>query len=1226
MEKSSTDLLYEQLGKRVLVLDGAMGTMIQRCGLQENDYRGERFAHSTHILKGNNDILSITRPDIIKNIHRQYLEAGADIIETNSFNSNKISQADYGMEDIVYQLNLESAKIAREVADEYTKKDPSKPRFIAGSMGPTNKTASMSPDVNDPAFRAVTFDDLVIAYAEQAFGLIDGGVDILLLETVFDTLNAKAALFAIEEISREKGVTIPVMVSGTITDISGRTLSGQTIEAFLISLSHANLLSIGLNCALGAAQMRPYVEVLAQKAPFYVSAHPNAGLPNQLGEYEESPEQMSLHIKDFLDHGFLNIVGGCCGTTPEYIRLFAQLAQKAKPRIKPETNHITCLSGLEPLVIDKSSNFVNIGERTNVAGSSKFLRLIREKKYEEAITIARHQVEGGAQIIDVNMDEAMLDAEKEMVNFLNLVASEPDISRLPIMIDSSKWPVLEAGLKCLQGKSVVNSISLKEGEEIFREHAGKIKRYGAAAVVMAFDEKGQATSFERRKEIFSRAYRILTDEVHFAPEDIIFDPNVLAIATGIEEHNHYAVDFIETVKWIKENLPFAKVSGGISNLSFSFRGNNVVREAMHSVFLYHAIKAGLDMGIVNPGMLQVYDDIQPELLEKVEDVVLDKRTDATEKLIDLAEKLKSTNTTSAGEETESWRKKTVEERIKYALIKGITEFIDDDVEEARINLPRAIDVIEGPLMTAMNVVGDLFGAGKMFLPQVVKSARVMKKAVARLLPYIEQEKAQGGNQGSAGKVLLATVKGDVHDIGKNIVSVVLSCNNYEIIDLGVMVPCEKILEEARKQKVDIIGLSGLITPSLEEMTHVAREMERQQFTIPLIVGGATTSPLHTAVKIAPEYSHPVVQVKDASKSVKVVSSLLSAKKRDEYIRQINLEYEGYRASHAKEIHPLLSLEEARRNRFVTDWQKVNIIKPKQLGVFSFTDFSLEEVSHYIDWTFFFILWGLKRKYPEVFADPEKGEEANRLFKDAQDFLKEIIEKQMLDAKAVYGLFPANSVGDDIEIYTDENRNKVLKVIHNLRKQRKDQDDNINYCLSDFIAPKESGIADYIGTFAVTAGLGIEKWLSQYEADHDDYKIIMLKGLADRLAEALAEFLHLKIRKEFWGYAPEENFNLDELIKEKYQGIRPAAGYPACPDHSEKAAIFDLLQATENTGIKLTESYAMYPTASVSGLYFAHPQARYFFVGEIGVDQLDDYSQRKGMEQNEVKKLLINNIE
>ncbi|MDP4274711.1 MAG: methionine synthase, partial [Bacteroidota bacterium] len=862
----------------------------------------------------------------------------------------------------------------------------------------------------------------------------------------------------------------------------------------------------------------------------------------------------------------------------------------------------------------------------NVAGSSKFLRLIREKKYEEAITIARHQVEGGAQIIDVNMDEAMLDAEKEMVNFLNLIASEPDISKLPIMIDSSKWPVLEAGLKCLQGKSVVNSISLKEGEEIFREHAGKIKRYGSAVVVMAFDEKGQATTFERRKEIFSRAYRILVDEVHFAPEDIIFDPNVLAIATGIEEHNHYAVDFIETVKWIKRNLPYAKVSGGISNLSFSFRGNNVVREAMHSVFLYHAINAGLDMGIVNPGMLQVYDDIEPELLQKVEDVVLDKHADATEQLIELAGKLRSTATAPAGEEKEGWRKKTVEERIKYSLIKGITEFIDEDVEEARRKLPKAIDVIEGPLMTAMNVVGDLFGAGKMFLPQVVKSARVMKKAVARLLPYIEEEKARGGDKGNAGKVLLATVKGDVHDIGKNIVSVVLSCNNYEIIDLGVMVPCEKILEEARKQKADIIGLSGLITPSLEEMAHVAQEMERQKFTIPLIVGGATTSPLHTAVKIAPQYSHPVVQVKDASKSVKVVSSLLSPNKRDGYISQINQEYEAYRANHAKENLSLFTLEEARQNKFVTDWQKAAIIKPQKLGIYSFTDFSNKELSQYIDWTFFFILWGLKRKYPEVLSDPEKGEEATKLFKDAQTFLKEIIEKQMFEARAVYGLFPANSVGDDIEIYTDEKRNKVLKVIHNLRKQRQDADDNINYCLSDFIAPKESGVADYIGAFAVTAGLGIEKWLARYEADHDDYRSIMLKGLADRLAEALAEFLHLKVRKEFWGYAPNENLSFAELIKESYQGIRPAAGYPACPDHSEKAAIFDLLHVTENTGIQLTESFAMYPAASVNGLYFAHPQARYFSVGKIGQDQLADYSQRKGMEQNEVKKLLINNIE
>jgi 5-methyltetrahydrofolate--homocysteine methyltransferase len=1225
MEKPS---IQKEVSKRILLLDGAMGSMVQQYRLEENDFRGDRFVDFPHDLKGNIDLLSITRPDIIKSIHMAYLEAGADIIETNTFSATAISQADYHMEDLVYELNLESAKIAVEAANEMTARTPEKPRYVAGSIGPTNKTASMSPDVNDSGYRAVTFDDLATAYEVQVKGLMDGGVDMFLIETIFDTLNAKAALFAIEEVHRKTGKKLPIMISGTITDASGRTLSGQTITAFLYSVSHADLFSVGVNCALGAKEMKPYVAELAAKAPFYVSAHPNAGLPNQFGGYDDTPEIMVEQISDFLGQGLVNIIGGCCGTTPAHIRAFADLAAKYKPREIPKTDHTTRLSGLEPLSITRESNFVNIGERTNVSGSIKFARLIQEEKFEEALSVAREQVEGGAQIIDVCMDDAMLDAEKCMVRFLHLVMAEPEIARLPVMIDSSKWSVIEAGLKCVQGKAIVNSISLKEGPEVFKEQARKVKQYGAAVVVMAFDEKGQADTFARRTEVIGRAYKILTEEVGFASENIIFDPNVLAIGTGMEEHNNYAVDFIKTVEWIKKNLPNAKVSGGISNLSFAFRGNNVIREAIHSVFLYYAIKAGLDMGIVNPGMLAVYDDLPKDLLELTEDVVLNRRPDATERLLAFADSVKKQDKKEV--RNDEWRQATVQERIGHALVKGIADFIEDDVLEARAHFPRALEIIEGPLMDGMSKVGDLFGEGKMFLPQVVKSARVMKKAVAVLQPFIEQEKGPGALNGelhSTGKILLATVKGDVHDIGKSIVGVVLSCNNYEVIDLGVMVPTEKIIETAVEKNVDVIGLSGLITPSLEIMSEVAKQLQRQGIDKPLLIGGATTSKIHTAVKIEPHYQAPVVHVKDASKSVSVVSSLLSAAQREAFSVSIKKEYDELRKSYqgAKKQVTYVSLEEARKNGLNLPWQPGDIAVPAFTGLKVYRDFPLEEIRDYISWVFFFVVWQLRGKYPDILNDPRQGEEARKLFEDANKLLERVIKEKALTAHGVVGIYPANSVGDDIEVYSDVTRSQVIAKFINLRNQEQKTDGAPNLCLSDFIAPKSSGMIDYVGAFAVTAGLGIEKMIAEFASKYDDYQGIMIKALADRLAEAFTELIHLKVRKELWGYAKDEKLSLDEMLLERYKGIRPAHGYPACPDHSEKETLFNLLNAEQNTSISLTESYSMYPAASVSGLIFAHPKSRYFHVGNISFDQAQDYACRKGMTVQTIESLLASNL-
>ncbi len=1218
-------LIYNELEKRILLLDGAMGTLIQQYKLNEHDYRGERFKNHTNDLKGNIDVLSITKPEVISKIHEDYINAGADIIETNTFNANRISQADYKLEAYVAEMNKSAALIARAAADKHNQANQAKTVFVAGSIGPTNKTASISPDVNDPGYRAITFDELVLAYAEQVDALIDGGVDLLLIETVFDTLNAKAALFAIEEIFRQKNFRLPVMISVTITDASGRTLSGQTVEAFLNSVSWANPLSIGINCALGARALKPYVEELSKKAPFYVSTHPNAGLPNQFGGYDDSPRDMSEQLKEFLEAGIVNIIGGCCGTTPDHIRAFAQLVSGYTPRKIPPVAVETRLSGLEALTVSRESNFVNIGERTNVAGSAKFARLIREEKYEEALSVARQQVEGGAQILDICMDDAMLDAEKCMVRFLHLLAAEPDIAKVPVMIDSSKWQVIESGLKCVQGKSIVNSISLKEGEKIFIEQAGKIKQYGAAMVVMAFDENGQADSFERRIEICRRAYRILTEKVKVKPEDIIFDPNVLAIATGMEEHNNYAVDFIRATAWIKENLPHAKVSGGISNLSFAFRGNNRIREAMHSVFLYHAVNNGLDMGIVNPSMLEVYDEIPPDLLEMVEDVVLNRRPDATERLVAFAGTVQQTE--KKEEKDDEWRKISVEERLKHALIKGITDYISDDVLEARSYYPKAINIIEGPLMDGMNVVGDLFGAGKMFLPQVVKSARVMKKAVATLLPYIEEEKTAENASASAGKILLATVKGDVHDIGKNIVGVVLACNNYEVIDLGVMVPTEKILQAAKEKQVDVIGLSGLITPSLEIMVEIAKRLNENKFDIPLLIGGATTSKIHTAVKIEPHYHAPVIHVKDASRSVSVVSNLLIPELRNSFVAQTKKEYEELRKTYSdvKSQTKYVRIEEARNNRLNINWNNTVIHKPKTTGIIVYDDYPLSEIRTYINWMFFFIVWQIRGKFPDILNDPKTGHEAQKLFDDANKLLDMIISDKLLKASAVVGIFPANSAGDDIEVYADNTRKKIIARFINLRNQEQKSNGAPNLCLADFIAPKESGINDYIGAFAVTAGLGIDKIIAEYERQLDDYHIIMIKALADRLAEAFTELIHLKIRKELWGYASGENLTLDELFLERFTGIRPAFGYPACPDHSEKLTLFSLLEVEKNTGIKLTESFSMCPAASVSGLVFAHPESRYFFVGNISKDQITDYALRKNNSVENIEKLLSVNL-
>jgi 5-methyltetrahydrofolate--homocysteine methyltransferase len=1220
MSKSITDISKE----RILVLDGAMGTMIQRYKLQENDFRGERFKDHPCSLKGNNDLLSITRPDIILDIHRAYLQAGADIVETNTFSSTSIAQADYQLQDIVYELNYESARLARQACDEYSSQNSEKPRFVAGSIGPTNRTASISPDVNRPGFRAVSFDELVEACLEQIKGLVDGGADILLVETVFDTLNCKAFLYAIQEYYHQGGKQLPVMVSGTITDASGRTLSGQTVEAFWNSISHVPLLSVGLNCALGAKQLKPYLKELSRIAGVNISAHPNAGLPNEFGEYDETPETMGKLIEDFLKDGLVNIIGGCCGTTPAHIAEIARLAQKYPPRPIPQIEPLPRYSGLEALTIFPESLFVNVGERTNVTGSKKFARLIQEGNYEEALSVARHQVEGGAQVIDVNMDEGLLDSEAVMQEFLHLIASEPDISRLPIMIDSSKWSVIEVGLKCIQGKGIVNSISLKEGEEQFKTLARKVRQYGAAVIVMAFDEKGQADSLERRIEICQRAYKILTEEVHFPPQDIIFDPNILTVATGIDAHNNYAVDFIEACRWIKQNLPGTLVSGGVSNISFSFRGNNTVREAMHSAFLYHAIHAGLDMGIVNAGMIEVYEEIPKDLLERVEDVLLNRRPDATDRLLELAETVKSSTKVKA--EAQAWREAPVEERLSHALVKGVVDFIEEDTEEARQKLDKPLQVIEGPLMDGMNIVGDLFGAGKMFLPQVVKSARVMKKAVAYLLPYLEAEK-QDGQQHKAGKILLATVKGDVHDIGKNIVGVVLACNNFEVIDLGVMVSLEKILEEAEKQQVDIIGLSGLITPSLDEMVYVASEMEARKMDIPLLIGGATTSRVHTAVKIAPQYSGPVVHVADASRSVTVAGQLLGEKK-EAFCENLREEYEKLREGHLSRSKQkqYVTIEQARENKFKIDWEKTQPKEPTFIGNKYFEAYPLEEIREYIDWTPFFHAWELKGRYPVIFDKPEIGKEARNLFEDAQQMLDEIIRNKSLQANAVIGFYPANTLDDDtMVVYEDEERTKERTRFYTLRQQGKKASEVPNISFADFLAPVQSGVKDYLGGFAVTAGIGIEKLVGQYEMALDDYKVIMVKALADRLAEAFAELMHKKVRREFWGYVPDEAFSNEELIKEKYQGIRPAPGYPGCPDHTEKATLFDLLQVEKQAGISLTESLAMYPAASVSGYYFSHPESRYFGLGKIQKDQVEDLARRKGMPLAELERWLSPNL-
>jgi 5-methyltetrahydrofolate--homocysteine methyltransferase len=1223
--KSNIEILKNLLQERILVIDGAMGTMIQRHNLTEEDFRGERFKDHSHDLIGNNDLLSITQPEIIKEIHRAYFEAGADIVETNTFNGNHFSQLDYHTEDFVYEINLESTKIAKEVAEEFNKKFPNTNHFVAGALGPSNKSLSLSPNVNDPGYRAVTFDEMVNVYYDQTRGLVDGGADIILIETIFDTLNSKAAIIAVQKYLDEKGIQLPVMISGTIVDQSGRTLSGQTVEAFNISVSHAkNVLSIGLNCALGAKQMRPFVEDLSNVSDKFMSVYPNAGLPNEMGGYDETPQTMATVLEDFLASGFVNIVGGCCGTTPEHIKAISEIVKKYKPRIPKTQEPYLRLSGLEPVVLRPDSNFMNIGERTNVTGSKKFARLIKENNYDEALSVARDQVEGGAQVLDINMDEGMLDSEAAMTKFLNLLEAEPDIAKLPIMIDSSKWSVIETGLKGLQGKGIVNSISLKEGEEVFKEQARKVLSYGAAVIVMAFDEKGQADTFERRIEICKRAYNILTKEIGFPPQDIIFDPNILAIATGIEEHNNYAVDYLEATRWIKQNLPLAKVSGGVSNLSFSFRGNDTVREAMHSAFLFHAVKAGMDMGIVNAGQLEVYEEISKELLEKVEDVIFNRNPDATEHLIDFAETLKKKD--KVEEKKEEWRMLSVEERLKHALIKGIVDYIDDDVEEARLKFSQPIEVIEGPLMAGMNVVGDLFGAGKMFLPQVVKSARVMKKAVAILIPYIEAEKEKNQNTRERGKILMATVKGDVHDIGKNIVGVVLGCNNYNVIDLGVMVHTEKILQTAIDEKVDVIGLSGLITPSLDEMVHVAKEMERRGMNLPLLIGGATTSRVHTAVKVAPNYSGAVIHVLDASRSVPVVSNLLSENEveRKKYIESFKDEYEKLKEDYAKKQSGknFISLEQARENRLEIDWAKSRVRKPNKLGVTVLNNYPLHKLREYIDWTPFFMTWELKGKYPSIFEDKTVGVEAKKLFDDANSLLNKIIEDKLLYASGVIGLFPANTVGsDDIEIYSDESRTGVKRVLHTIRQQAKKSKDEPNIALADFIAPKESGVTDYIGMFAVTTGIGIEILIEKFENDHDDYNSIMVKAIADRFAEAFAEHLHELVRKDFWGYASDEKFSSEELIKEKYIGIRPAPGYPAQPDHTEKPIIILLLDVEKNTGIKLTESMAMYPAASVSGLYFSHPEAKYFTVGKIGKDQVIDYHKRKGMSIEEVERWL-----
>jgi 5-methyltetrahydrofolate--homocysteine methyltransferase len=1214
--------LESALKERILILDGAMGTMIQTYRLSEAHYRGERFRDHPREVKGNNDLLVLTRPQVIREIHEQYLAAGADVIETNTFNSTSISLADYGMESLAYELNFEAATLARSAAQAWERRDPRRPRFVAGAIGPTNRTASISPEVNDPGFRNVSFDELVAAYSEAVRGLAEGGVDLLLVETVFDTLNAKAALFAIDQYCEAAGVRIPVMISGTITDASGRTLSGQTPEAFWNSVRHARPFTIGLNCALGAQLMRPYIEEISSVADTYVCAYPNAGLPNPLAPtgYDETPEQTASYILDFAKSGFVNLAGGCCGTTPEHIRAIAEALKGVRPRPVPTIEPRMRLSGLEPLNIGDDSLFVNVGERTNVTGSPAFAKLILAGDHAAAVAVARQQVENGAQMIDVNMDEAMLDSKAAMVRFLNLIASEPDISRVPIVIDSSKWEVIEAGLKCVQGKSVVNSISLKEGKDEFVRQARLARRYGAAAIVMAFDEQGQADTLERRIAICERAYRILVDEVGFPAEDVIFDPNIFAIATGIEEHNRYGIEFIEATRWIRRNLPHARVSGGLSNISFSFRGNNPVREAIHTAFLYHAIKAGLTMAIVNAGQIGVYDEIPQDLLEHVEDIIFARRPDAAERMVSFAETVKGQ--ARADTQDLAWRSGSVEERLKHALVKGVSEYIVEDTEEARVKYGRPIHVIEGPLMDGMNVVGDLFGSGKMFLPQVVKSARVMKQAVAHLEPFLQAEKQAAGDNRPKGKIVLATVKGDVHDIGKNIVAVVLQCNNYEVVNLGVMVPWKKISDVAREEKCDMIGLSGLITPSLEEMAHNAREMQREGYTIPLLIGGATTSRTHTAVKIAPHYDGPVVWVPDASRSVSVCSNLLSDELRAGFVAEVKAEYERIRTQHEGKKGPtLVPLARARENAFRTDWKRYVPPVPQMLGVKVLRNYDLAEIAQYIDWGPFFQTWELSGPYPAILEDPVVGESARNVLEEGRAMLKRVIEGRWLSAAAVFGIFPAARVAhEDVEIYADEARRDPLMTWHNLRQQNEKPGGNPNLCLADFIAPKDSGAHDYIGAFAVTAGLGIEKRLEAFEKQHDDYAAIMLKALADRLAEAFAELLHARVRREFWGYARDERLTNEELIAEKYCGIRPAPGYPACPDHTEKGPLFELLRA-QAAGIRLTESYAMHPASSVSGFYLAHPESRYFAVGRVARDQALDYARRKHLPLAEVERWL-----
>ena len=1215
--------LRELVEERILLIDGAMGTMIQRHKLDEAGYRGTRFADYGRDVRGNNDLLTLTRPDIVAEIHRAYFEAGADIVETNTFNSTTVAQADYGMEALVPELNYRAARLAREVADEVAARTGS-PRFVAGALGPTNRTASLSPDVNDPGMRNVDFDQLVTAYAEATHALVQGGADLILIETVFDTLNAKAALFAVRQVLESLSLDLPVMVSGTITDASGRTLSGQTTEAFWNSVRHGELFAIGLNCALGAKEMRPYVAELGRIADRYVCAYPNAGLPNAFGEYDETPAETAAILAEFARSGLLNIVGGCCGTTPDHIRLIAEAVRGVKPRVRQPVEVKCRLSGLEPLNIAAETLFVNVGERTNVTGSAKFRKLIEAGDYSSALDIARQQVVAGAQIIDVNMDEGMLDSEAAMVRFLNLIAAEPDIARVPVMIDSSKWSVIEAGLKCVQGKPIVNSISLKEGEAAFIAQARKVRAYGAAVVVMAFDEQGQADSIARKVAICERSYAVLTQQVGFPPEDIIFDPNIFAVATGIEEHANYGVDFIEATRLIKARLPHAMVSGGVSNVSFSFRGNDPVREAMHSVFLYHAIRAGMDMGIVNAGQLAIYEDIAPDLRETVEDVVLNRRADATERLLAIAGRFKGEAGTRREADLE-WRSLPVVKRLEHALVKGLDEFIVEDTEAARLEAGHPIQVIEGPLMDGMNVVGDLFGAGKMFLPQVVKSARVMKKAVAHLVPFIENEKS--GAARSNGKIVLATVKGDVHDIGKNIVGVVLQCNNFEVIDLGVMVPAEKILEVARRENAALVGLSGLITPSLDEMVHVAREMQRQGFTVPLLIGGATTSPAHTSVKIAPQYREPVVYVKDASRAVGVCQALVTPAQKAVFAAKVADEHERRREQHAGKTvkQPEATLAGARANKRRIDWQGYRPVAPLRAGVQVFEDYPLSELLDYIDWMPFFNAWEFAGKFPDILTDPVVGEAASNLYADARRMLKLIIAENWLTVRAVVGVFPANSVGDDIEIYSGEDRREVLLTLNHLRQQKGKPAGQPHECLADYVAPRESGVRDYLGAFAVTAGVGIEAHVARFEAAHDDYSSIMLKALADRFAEAAAEHFHERTRRELWGYDTAEQLTNQELIREAYRGIRPAPGYPACPDHTEKAKLWQLLDVERNTGIRLTESFAMYPTAAVSGWYIAHPEAKYFAVGKIDRDQLEDYARRKGISAAEAERWLAPNL-